>query len=154
MIRAVIVLGLLCFCITACCQKLIFHKNRYRQATYKTGDRIAFQLKGDKTKHTDLIRGFEDGQILFRDYQIDPREISHLYVDDKTRVWFILRYKYEKLFLLAGAGFLTLELLNTGELNEETLLIGGSLITAGALARLLISKKMRIRGKRRLLIVG
>jgi hypothetical protein len=132
----------------------MFHKNRYHQATYKTGDKITFQLKGDKGKHTDLIRGFESGLIVFRDYRINPREISHLYVDDKTRVWFILRYKYEKLFLLAGAGFLTLELLNTGELDGETLLIGGSLITAGALARLLISKKMRIRGRRRLFIVG
>lgn len=120
---------------------------------YKTGDKITFRLKGDRSRITGLIRGFDDGAIVFKDYRISPAEISHLYVDAKTRQWFILRYKYEKLFLFAGSGFLLLDLVNNGTLEEESLVIGGSLLAAGVLARLLISKKIKIKGPRRLAVI-
>lgn len=148
-IIAVILLG-----YTANAQKLIFQKNRYRQVAYKVGEKITFQLHGDRSRFSGLIRGFEHDMIVFRDYKISPAEISHLYVDDKTRQWFVLRYKYEKLFFIAGAGYLLLELLNTGELETESVFIGGSFLTAALLARLLIARKIKVTGKRRVLWIN
>ncbi len=64
-----------------------------------------------------------------------------------------MRYKYEKIFLIAGIGYSLLELVNEGEVDKETLIISGSLITMGLLARWLISDKIKIKGRRRILIM-
>jgi hypothetical protein len=142
-------------CLSSICygQKLLFHKNRHRQAFYKEGDVISFRLKNDKSKITGQIRGFEDSLIVFLDFKIDPKKITHLYVDGKTKSWYILRYKYEKMFLIAGVGYPLLELVNNGEVDKEVLIIGGSLITAGLFTRWLISDKIKIKGRRRILII-
>lgn len=154
MLKTSIFILLILGCYTGNCQRLLFQKNRHRQVIYTTGDKITFRVRGDRSKITGLIRGFQNGEIVFRDYKIAPEEISHLYVDDKTRQWFILRYKYEKLFLLSGSGFLLLELINTGEIRQESLLVGGSLVTAGLLARLLITKTIKIKGRKRLIVLN
>jgi hypothetical protein len=49
---------------------------------------------------------------------------------------------------------LTIDVLNTGELNEKTTMISGSLIAAGLLSRALISKTIKIKGRRRLMITS
>jgi hypothetical protein len=134
-------------------QNLLFHKNRHRQALYKQGDVISFKLKNDKSKIAGQIRDFEDSLIVFQGFKVNPNEITHLYVDSKTKVWYILRYKYEKIFLIAGVGYTLLELINQGEMDKETLIVSGSLISAGLLARWLISDKIKIKGRRRLLII-
>ena len=134
-------------------QKLLFHKNRNRQAMYKAGDVISFRVKGDNTKVTGQIRGFEDSLIVFPGFKINPQTITHLYVDDKTKVWYVLRYKYEKIFLIAGLGYPLLELINQGEVDDETLVVSGALITAGLLERWLIDDKIKIKGRRRLIIL-
>jgi hypothetical protein len=133
---------------------LLFSKKSYRQAIYRVGDVISFRVKAEQQKIRGQIIGFEDSLIVFRNYKINPKEITHLYVDKKTISWYILRYKYSRILLFSGAGYLLLDTLNTGELKEETLIISGSLIGAGLLAQLLISKKMKIRGRRKLIIVG
>lgn len=134
-------------------QKLLFHKKRHREALYKEGDVISFNLRNDKSKITGQIRGFEDSLVVFSGFKINPKEITHLYVDDKTKKWYIFRYKYEKIFLIAGVGYPLLELINNGEVDKEILIIGGSLITTGLLAKWLISNKIKIKGRRRLLII-
>jgi hypothetical protein len=55
---------------------------------------------------------------------------------------------------IAGAGYCLLELVNTGELTRETLIIGGSLIGAGFLLKTIIGERIRIKGKRKLVIGG
>jgi len=135
-------------------QKLLFQKNRYRQALYEPGDQLTFRLKGSRTKIFGQILGFEDSLIVFRDFKINPAKISHLYVDAKTRIWFILRYKYSKLLLIAGTGYLFLDAVNSGEFREKTLIISGTLIGAGLLAKIFISERMKIKGRRKLVIIG
>ena len=132
----------------------MFQKNRIRHAIYKNGDVITFRIRSEKFKITDEIRGFTDSLILFRDYSINPKEITRLYFDQKTRGWFILRTKYSRLLIIAGAGYGLLDLLNTGEPDAATLLISGSLVTAGILAKLLIPDYFRIRGKKKLMIIN
>jgi hypothetical protein len=134
-------------------EMLMFKKNKRRQAYYKAGDIISFRIKGERRKITDVIRDFEDSVIVFRDYRLNPSQITHLYVDKQTVVWYIFRYKYERLFLFAGGGYLLLDVLNTGELSGETAVIGGSLICAGVLARFLISDAIKIRGRKKLYIL-
>lgn len=133
---------------------LTFSKNWYRQAHYYAGDEISFRVKGDDKKYTDLIRGFEDSLIVFHYHKIPVADITHLYVDYKTIIWFPLRYKYERLFLIGGAGYLGLDLLNTGELDQTTLSISGSLIGAGLLTRWLIRDYFVIDHRNRLKIVN
>jgi hypothetical protein len=55
--------------------------------------------------------------------------------------------------LYAGVGLLLLDTVNTGDLNDETLMISASLITAGLMAKFMISNKIKIRGKRKLYVL-
>lgn len=120
---------------------------------YRVGDVISFRLKGNHAKITSQITGFENDYIVFKDYKISPSEISSLYVDNKTKTWFILRYKYKKILLFLGIGYTLLDVLNTGELNHETLVVGVSFTAAGVLAGLLIKDSIKIKGKRKLVIL-
>jgi hypothetical protein len=133
---------------------LLFKKNDRRSAYYYADDFITFRIKGHPSKITDRISGFEDSLIVFRFYKVNPTEITHLYVDKKTRVWFAVRYKYEKVLPVVGAGYILLNWLNSGTVSESDAIMGGSLITAGLLAKIFISKKMKIRGKRKLRILN
>jgi hypothetical protein len=154
MIRFLLLLMVIFGLNSACCgQKLLFYKNRHRQALYKEGNVISFRVNNDKSKVTAQIIGFEDSLIVFQGFKLNPKVISHLYVDGKTITWYILRYKYERIFLFSGSGYLILDVLNTGELNEKTLIISGSLIAAGLLARWLISDAIKIKGQRKLQII-
>ena len=134
-------------------KSLLFSKNWRKQAIYKTGDIISFRVKADPVKITDQIMGFEDSLIVFRNYKVNPKEITHMYVDKQTRTWYFLKYKYEKLLLFTGIGYLVVDGFNNKEFTKETLIISGSLIGAGLLARWLISKKIKIKGRRKLVIM-
>jgi hypothetical protein len=46
-----------------------------------------------------------------------------------------------------------LDVINTGELKKETLIVSGTVIGVGLLAKLLISNKIKIRGKTKLRIL-
>ena len=135
-------------------QKLLFHKNKYKEVFYEVGETITFQLKGDNSKHSAKIQGFEKNLIVFSDFKLNPEEISHIYVDKKTRTWFVFRYKYKSVFLMIGLGYIVLDVLNTGSLSKETAVFGGTFIMAAILAKLLISEKIKIRGKRKLVITN
>ncbi|RZJ93304.1 MAG: hypothetical protein EOO60_04905 [Hymenobacter sp.] len=132
---------------------LYFKKNGHREAVYAVGDKLTFELKATKTKVSDQIIGFQDSLILFQHYSLNPKEIAALYVDDKTKIWFIFRYKYEKAFFLAGGLFLPIDVINTGQVEPKALAVSGLLLGAGLLARWLVSEKLRITGKRKLLII-
>jgi len=134
-------------------KSLLFSKNWRREAIYKTGDVLSFQVKADSRKITDQIIGFEDSLILFKNYKVNPKEITHIYVDKKTSTWYFLKYKWDKLLLFTGVGYLIVDSFNEKGLSEETLIISGSLIGAGLLARWLISKKIKIKGRRKLVIM-
>jgi hypothetical protein len=132
-------------------QKLLFHKNKHREVLYYVGDIVSFQIQNDK--FTGQITGFQDSLILFRNNSVHPKEITHIYVDAKTRTWFVLRYKYQIILPIAGVGYLLADLINTGEVSKETLIFSSSLVGAGLLARWLISDKMKIKGRRKLVIL-
>lgn len=131
----------------------MFQKNRRRTAFYEQGDLISFRLHNDKTKYTFEILGFEDSVFVVSNYKINPKDISHLYVDDKTKIWYVFKYKYEKIFFLAGAGYLLASVINEKTVSKEAATISGSLGGAAILARLLVNNKIRIKGKRRLVII-
>jgi hypothetical protein len=133
---------------------LYFKKNGHREAVYAAGDRLTYELKATKAKVTDRIIGFEDSLLVFQTYKLRPSEISALYVDEKTKIWFIFRYKYEKVFFLAGSLFLPISAINTGQVEPKALVVSGALLGAGLLARWLVSQKLRITGKRKLLIIS
>ena len=145
--------------ILSCCsvclgqKSLMFYKNKRRQAIYEQGDVLSFRIKTDPSKITDQIMGFEDSLIVFRNYKVNPAEITDIYVDDQTQTWYILRFKYERLFLFTGIGYLLIDGFNSKEITQETLIISGSLIGAGLLCHWLISKKIKIKGRRKLVLL-
>lgn len=55
-----------CFNVHPTAQKLLFQKNRYRQALYEAGDQIAFRLKGAKTKFSGKILGLKTAWLFFK----------------------------------------------------------------------------------------
>lgn len=140
---------------TICCGQecLMFQKNRRRTAFYKQGDLISFRLHNDKTKYTFQILGFEDSVFVVSNYKINPKEISHLYVDDKTKIWYVFKYKYEKIFFLSGVGYFLASVINEKKVTKEAGTISGSLVGGAILARLLVNNKIRIKGGRRLAII-
>jgi hypothetical protein len=133
---------------------LAFQKGNHRVAHYERGDVISYKLVGGQSKITGQIEGFTDSTIVFRSYEVNPRDITHIYVDDKTKQWFAFRHKYEKVLLIAGFGFLMLDVINTGELTQDTKWVSLSLIAAGLTARFLITDRFKIKGRKRLAIIG
>jgi len=134
-------------------QKLLFHKNNYREVFYQAGETITFRVKGDRSKISAQIKGFEGNLIVFPNFKINSEEISDIYVDSKTRTWFILRYKYKSILPIIGFGYMLLDFINTGSLSKETVVVGSSFIAAGLLAKILISEKIKIKGRRKLVVI-
>jgi hypothetical protein len=126
-------------------------KNKNKNAYYKTGEEISFRQKGSKRKISGEILDLKDSIIVFRGFEVQVDEISSLYIDEKTRWW--LRYKIEQLGLLTGIGYLALDLINNGKINEETVVISGALIGVGLIGKLLIGNRIKIRGRTKLRIV-
>ncbi len=132
-------------------QKLLFHKNRYKEVFYQVGDHISFRKLGSTQKISGEIIGFEDSLIVFKEFKVNPKVISHMYVDDKTKQWFILRYKYRGLVFI-GIGYLAIDVINTGELSKSTAIVSASLVGAGLLAKWIIADRIKIKGRRKLVI--
>lgn len=76
-----------------------------------------------------------------------------MHLDHKTRVWYTFWHKYSKAVLIGGAGYFAIDVINSGEITSNTLIIGGSLVSAGILANTIFQDRIKIRGKRRLVIV-
>jgi hypothetical protein len=144
-------LAALCLALSANGQRMLaFKKGKNKIAYYEAGELISFRLRGDKERYTAQIERFTDTTIVFNYAQVALHDISHIYVDKKTREWFAMRYKYEKLLLIAGFGYLMLDVFNTGELTQETKWVSLSLISAGVVAKCLITDRFRIKGNKRL----
>ena len=145
------IISLLFFLVTTTCAlsqhtRLMFMKNKNKVVYYESGNELTFTINGHREKIKDQIKSFiGDSIIVFNQHSIDVREIDGVYLDKKNKVWYFFKYKWSKLFLFAGTGYLLLDVINRGELDEQTLLISGSLITAGILAKLLISKRLKVR---------
>jgi hypothetical protein len=126
-------------------------KNKNKNAYYEKGDVISFQIKGRKSKIKAEIIDFKDSVIVFQGYEVTIDQIKCLYIDEKTKWW--LRYKIAQLSLITGTGYLALEALNTGKIDKSTLAVSGSIICVGLIAKLLISNKIKIRGRTKLKIL-
>jgi hypothetical protein len=142
------------FTVTAFAQTfLLFHKNRYREAHYVVSDVITFRVKGEGKKIKAEIVGFENGLIVFDGFKVRPEDITDLYVDPKTRIWYAVRFKYARLCFIAGAGYMLIDLANNGDLHQSTMVVGTTLIAAGVIAQILVSRRIKIKGRRRLEII-
>ncbi len=126
-------------------------KNRNKNVYYTVGDKISFRVEGGKRKISGKILEFRDSIIVFKGFEVGVNEISSLYIDEKTKWW--LRYKIEQLSLITGAGYLALDAINTGQLNNETLLISGTLISVGIIAKILIGNGIKIKRRTKLRIL-
>ena len=126
-------------------------KNKNKNVYYQSGDVISFKVIGDSKKRTSEIVQIKDSVIVLKGYEVSVNKIFCLYVDEKTRWW--LRYKIAQLSFIVGGGYLLLEVINTGELNKETLIISGSVIGVGLIAKLFISNKIKIKGRTKLRIL-
>ena len=154
MIKTLPILALLfvsCQCLAQRKFLMLQMKNENKNAYYKAGDKISFRTNERKRKVTGTILDLKDSVIVFKGFEIRVAEISSLYIDEKTKWW--LRYKVEQLCLMAGAGYLLLDTINNGELDQETLIISGSLIGLGVLAKILIGNRIKIKGRTKLRIV-
>lgn len=130
--RAWLILGLLLFGFTCAAQnKLLFHKNRFREAFYRIGDPLTFRIKSSNEKISGVINAISDTAFVIDQVSHKPSDIDRIYIDKKTRVWFFLKYKWKTLFLLGGVGFILIDAVNYGEIAQESLIIGGTLIAAG-----------------------
>jgi hypothetical protein len=126
-------------------------KNRNKNAYYKQGDEISFRKNGSKRKVTGKILDLRDSVIVFHGFEVRVNEISSLYIDEKTKWW--LRYKIEQIGLIAGIGYLTLDLINNGEISRETLAISGTSICVGLIGKILIGNRIKIKGRTKLRIL-
>lgn len=148
-------LGFLCWNSWAFGQKsLLFIKNDSRYATYHIGEEVSFSVVGSKQRITQKIEGFEDSLIVFHTFKLPVQDLSALFVDEKTKRWFPLRFKYDKILPIAGAEYLIADAVVSRKLRPNTLLISGLLFGSGLLARKLIGNRITVKGNRRLVIAG
>ncbi len=140
-------------------QQLLFYKNHNKSVTYRAGDVISFSTREDGSRMTSQISGFEgDTLIVFKNYKINPADITVMYVDEKTMGWYFPRHQIDEILMIAGLGYPLLDLINESIINgravdRDVLIVGGALFGAGFLARWLISDKIKIKGRRKLLII-
>lgn len=135
-------------------KSLLFIKNDSRYATYRIGANVSFDIVGSKQRITQNIVGFEDSLIVFHTFKLPVNDISALYVDEKTKRWYPLRYKYDEILPIAGAEYLIADAVVSGKSRPNSLLISGFLAGGGLLARKLIGDRITVTGKRRLVIAG
>ena len=135
-------------------QKLLFHKTTYKEAIYKTGDFITFKLKNNKAKITEEILGFEDSLIVFQDLKVNPKDITRLYIDNKTQNWQIRRNQYSSTLIAAGIGYFLISAINSRKFTEKNLNVSASFIATGLLIRFLMKDYYKIKGQRKLLIIN
>jgi hypothetical protein len=130
---------------------LLQHKNHNKSVYYKRGDKISFRTTASKKRITGEILDLKDSVIVFKGFVVSVNEIASLYIDEKTKWW--LRYKVEQLCLMAGGGYLLLNILNGEEISPDTWIISGSLIGVGLMAKILIGNRIKIKGSTKLRIV-
>lgn len=126
-------------------------KNKNKNVYYKAGDEISFRVSESKERITGQIYEFQDSVVVFKGFKVKVSEISSLYIDEKTRWW--LRYKIEQIGFIAGGGYILLNIINEGDISKDVLIIGGTLIGVGLIAKLLIGNRIRIAGNTRLRII-
>ena len=146
-----LLLSMACPCFCQETYLMMQKRNKNKNAYYKQGDVISFRTHASNQKVTGEIFGFKDNVIVFRGFEVGVADIASLYIDEKTRWW--LRYKVEQLSLIAGCGYLLLDVINSGELNENTLAISGTLIGVGLIAKILIGNRIKIKGRTNLRIL-
>jgi len=127
-------------------------RNKHKNAYYEAGDKISFRIEGDKSKIAGRILDLKDSVIVFENFEVVVDKITWLYVDNKTGWW--LRYKLAEFSFKGGGCALFLYLINSHIRYGGTLIIGGSLIGIGILAKLLIGNKIKIKGRTRLIILN
>ena len=126
-------------------------KNRNKNVYYKPGDEISLRLTGSNRKISGVILDLKDSAVVFQGFEVRIEEISSLYIDEKTKWW--LRYKVEQLGLIIGFGYLAIDVINTGQVTKEILVISGALISVGLIAKFLIGNQIKIRGRTKLHIL-
>lgn len=133
---------------------LYFKNSNHKHAVYSVGDILTFTTNDSNTKVSEPIVNFEDSLIVFNNFKINPSKISSLYVDEKTKNWFVFRYKYEQAFLLSGVAFFPVDFVNTRRVNPKSLIISGGLLGAGFMTKLIISRRLKVSGRRSLTIIS
>jgi hypothetical protein len=133
--------------------RLLFHYSRKREAIYDVGDVISFRLKNSKEKITWQITGFTDSTIVSGDRSIAPHKIGAMYVDQKSKIFFPLRYQYKYYLTAAGVGYFLIDGINSKEIDRSTLIVSGTLIGAGVLSAVLIKDYMKLKPGRKLVIL-
>ena len=126
-------------------------KNRNKNVYYKPGDEISLRLTGSNRKISGVILDLKDSAVVFQGFEVRIEEISSLYIDEKTKWW--LRYKVEQLGLIIGFGYPAIDVINTGQVTKEILVISGALISVGLIAKFLIGNQIKIRGRTKLHIL-
>ncbi len=123
------------------------------QAIYHVGDEIGLKSNESGQKLKKEIMAITDSSVVFRNAEVLIEEVSHIFVDGKIGSWYMLKYKYDRIFALAGGAFLLLDVANTGDLSSDAVLVTGSLFGAALLSRLLMPRWIRINHRRKVRIV-
>ncbi len=133
--------------------RLLFHYNRHKEHVYNVGDVISFRIKGSKEKHTWQITDLTDSTIVSGEKLTEPHKISHIYIDKHTKQFFAFRYKWSRLFLFAGVGYVALDAVNRRQLDKNTAIISGSLLAAALITRIVIKDYIKLKRPRKLVIL-
>jgi hypothetical protein len=132
---------------------LMLQKKRLnKHVYYRAGDDLIFYLKDQRSKISGKIVAIEDSALLFKGYKVSISQISALHVDEKTKWW--LRFKPAQLLLLGGTTYLALDVINTGKIDKNTLVISGIMIGVGVVCKILIPNKIKLNKKTKLRILN
>ncbi len=129
---------------------LILKKRNKVIAIFKEGDRLRFQLTGERFYYNHMITGFAFDKVRFNYFDLRLEEIGILHVKNPKKNIANVIYR---LGIQGGVFFLLIDQLNQVVINgddfgpsDQTYLISGSMIAAGLLARLFVKKKFKTDG--------
>lgn len=134
-------------------QKLLFKYSRHKHAIYLPGDQISFRIKGSDDKVTWQLADITDSMIASVYDTISPSAISHIYIDEKTKIFFPFRYKMAGTLVAAGVGYFLIDWVNSREIDKSTVLVSSSLVAAGVAYHFLVKKYIRLTHRRKLVIL-
>ncbi|MFM7859246.1 MAG: hypothetical protein ACKO96_46825 [Flammeovirgaceae bacterium] len=130
---------------------LMLDKRGNKNAYYNIGDQISFTRLGSRKKITGNIKDLKGSTIVFQRFEVPIREITGLYIDEKTKWW--LRFKIAQLSFFCGGMYLFADAVNNGKFREETLAIAAACVGVGLLAKAIFPHRIKINRKTKLRIL-
>ncbi len=119
---------------------------------YKAGDQLKLKTKATEYYVGGPIHRLSDSIVHFKEFSIHLDEIAEIDIRGKHMRAFNVG-QYGPSLMIAGVGFLALDGLNQGAVDQSSLLPSSIMVATGYVLWLLREKKFKIKGRNKIAII-